>query len=748
MEEEALSMYRLAAEQPSPYLRNTSRAAHVSLLVETARYDEAVSAAETYLREEVSNVSADSVFPLRLAHYQALFASEQFGKLSSVIEKDEASPFYRRILFDSSRSWENHVDIHAWAAADFYLIWAYWYRDKPRWRLMLASYMQAYPYENIPETMFGWLGYEGGSGAEERIPGLPVSLGYRGKRMDFRRLGAGTAAFLRAKIFLKLKRYEESFQQYRRFLSEAVSEGTVVSVGTGGSAGTSGIDAFGSSEESGGSEEVLLLHLFSGLPGNEFVEAALAAGRVYEAIGTVEGLRMNLEDRPGSAAAHFWLLETEAYLQRRVGRFRMTYDLYDRALTLAPVSERERMRWYRFDSLVRFDSGRAVDELLNLVGEWEDQSYYNDVLFDLADRLVRARRWERIARAADILMRESRSFAAARFTFLAARAAEAGLYEAADEHIILWYEHSLRSGCGAGSANYYRIMAKRRLIRFGQGLSILKDETWWPFCSETEKAVLQPVSFFEKERRKVDKVSIKLMAGLIGNDLGEYAYRRYGGDRDFIGGLPGFIVRLWAQSLQDRGKYLEAVRLLSRYYEEAGSSITKEDLRILYPLAFEEIMEEVCARFGLPEYLFFALVREESLFSADISSAAGAVGLSQLMPSTAEDVASRIGMRIESLTDPRQNLTLGGWYLDHLMGRTDSYSQALFSYNGGITRLRRWLRENPDLPGDLLLEAIPYKETSHYGRKVLVSAMVYGYIYRGVSLLHIVDGFFVAKPGN
>ncbi len=736
-----MSLYRLAAELAPPYLRDTSRAAHVALLVETARYGEAVTAAEGYFAKEKSNGSADSDLPLRLARYQALSASEQYGKLLRTVKKDEATPFYRRILFDSSRSWENHADIRVWAAADFYLIWAYWYRDDPRWSIMLASYMQAYPYEHIPELMFGWLGYDGESGAEEVTPGLPVSLRYRGQRMDFRGLGAGTAAFLRAKIFLKLKRYEESFQQYRRFLLQAVSEGTVAAAGTGGSA-----DASERKGASGGPEKVLLLPLFSGLPGNEFVEAAIAAGRVYQAIGTVEGLRMNLEERPGGAAAHFWLLETEAYLQRRAGRLRTSYELYDRALTLAPAAQRERMRWYRFDSLVRFDSGRAVDELLNLVSEWEDQSYYNDVLFDLADRLVRAGRWERIAGAADILMRKSRSFAAARFTFLAARAAEAGLHEAANEHIILWYEHSLRSGCGAGSANYYRIMAKRRLLRFGDGLSISKEETWWPFCGETEKTVLLPVSFSQKDRWKADTVSIKLIAGLIHNDLGEYAYRRYGGDRVFIGGLPGFIVRLWAQSLQERGKHLESVRLLSRYYEETGSSLTKEDLRLLYPLAFEQIMEEVCSRFALPEYLFYALVREESLFSADISSSAGAVGLSQLMPSTALDVASRIGMRIESLTDPRQNLTLGGWYLAHLMGRTDSYSQALFSYNGGITRVRRWVRENPGLPGDLLLEAIPYKETSHYGRKVLVSAMVYGYIYRGVPLVHIVDSFFQAKP--
>jgi soluble lytic murein transglycosylase len=444
----------------------------------------------------------------------------------------------------------------------------------------------------------------------------------------------------------------------------------------------------------------------------------------------------------------FWLLETEAYLKRRLGRYTETMRLYGRASELAPVEERERMRWYRYDSLMRIHPAGAVEELLRLTDEWESSAYYDDVLFDLADRLVRSRRWELIARSADILIRSSRSFSAARFSYIAARAAELGYLEAEEEHIRVWYEHAVKSGCGAGAANYYRIMAEERLEVLGM-VGAAGDDGWWPFCRKKGRGLaeeslrgLNTEAPAAEPRVLLAADTAKILSGYISFDLAGHAFDKYGDNEEILGKLSSFTVRRWARSLQRRGDYLESVRLLSRYFEASGKNIEREDVHLLYPRAYESIMEEVSEEYGLPDYLMFALVREESLFSADISSSAGAVGLSQLMPSTARDVASRIGVEVDDLTDPELNVKLGGWYLDHLIGRTDSYSQALFSYNGGITRVRRWLRNNPDLPGDLLLEAIPFKETSHYGRKVLVSAVVYGYIYHGIEIREIVEAFF------
>ncbi len=131
-------------------------------------------------------------------------------------------------------------------------------------------------------------------------------------------------------------------------------------------------------------------------------------------------------------------------------------------------------------------------------------------------------------------------------------------------------------------------------------------------------------------------------------------------------------------------------------------------------------------------------------------SHAGAVGLAQLMPKTAADVASRIGKKTElrftedgpDLSDPMTNATLGAWYLADQTKRAGSPLMALLGYNGGPSRVRRWRQAQRDLPEDLFLETIPVAETQNYGRKVLAASAVYGYLYYGMTLERVVADIF------
>ena len=54
---------------------------------------------------------------------------------------------------------------------------------------------------------------------------------------------------------------------------------------------------------------------------------------------------------------------------------------------------------------------------------------------------------------------------------------------------------------------------------------------------------------------------------------------------------------------------------------------------------------------------------------------------------------------------------------------------AIFSYNGGPTRYRRWERDHGNLPADLMLESLPYAETRQYGRNVASAALAYAALY-------------------
>ncbi len=704
MPEKALELFEEAAENASSPIRMAARESHLSLLFERGRYEEAVRYGKKYLEKREMRAAQT---PIRGYFYAGLLALERYEELAAELSGDEDSA--------ELAEWG---DGKSAARRDFFRVWERWHRREQGWQRGLLEYMSEYPVGLLPDSLYAWLGFDiGGSSYPDSIRGL-----------DYEELDSGQSAFIRAKMLLAEGRYRDAFYAYRSYLS------TVGNTDGGGKS---------------------MAGLFTSHPGDEYVRAVLYSGHLWEGMKLAEAARERLEEAAANAASKtiadaeenlFWFLETEAYLKRRLGRYPETMRLYERACELAPEDQRERMRWYRYDSLMRIDPEGAVEELLRLTDEWEEPAYYDDVLFDLADRLVRSRRWELIARSADILVRTSRSFSAARFSYIAARAAELGYFEAEEPHIRMWFAHAVKSGCGAGAANYYRIMAEERLEVLGLDGSA-GDGGWWPFCRQegrsftaesTAPASADPAAL----RVPAAADTAKILSGYIAYDLPEYAFELYGDNEELLSKLSPFTVRRWAGSLQRQEAYLESVRLLSRYLAAAGRSIELEDVHLLYPRAYESIMEEVSDEFGLPDYLLFALVREESLFSADISSTAGAVGLSQLMPSTARDVASRIGMEVTDLTDPELNLRLGGWYLDHLIGRTDSYSQALFSYNGGITRVRRWVRGNPELPGDLLLEAIPFKETSHYGRKVLVSAVVYGYIYHGIEIREIVESFF------
>lgn len=139
-------------------------------------------------------------------------------------------------------------------------------------------------------------------------------------------------------------------------------------------------------------------------------------------------------------------------------------------------------------------------------------------------------------------------------------------------------------------------------------------------------------------------------------------------------------------------------------------------------------------RNGLEAELLLALLRQESAFDIDAISDAGARGLMQLLPSTARIVARRLklGYATRKLTaDPEYNMKLGIAYLASLLDAfAGSYVLALAAYNGGPTRVRKWLRANGDprqRDVDVIdwIELIPFDETRDYVQRVLENLQVY-----------------------
>ncbi len=132
--------------------------------------------------------------------------------------------------------------------------------------------------------------------------------------------------------------------------------------------------------------------------------------------------------------------------------------------------------------------------------------------------------------------------------------------------------------------------------------------------------------------------------------------------------------------------------------------------------------------------LALAVTRQESSFNAAAVSSSGALGLMQLLPGTARDVAGRLGVPFiqDKLTrDPAYNVQLGSQYLSEMLGRFGgSYELALAAYNAGPNRVARWLETMGDPRSGKIdmvdwIEMIPFRETRNYVQRIMEGVVVY-----------------------
>lgn len=152
-------------------------------------------------------------------------------------------------------------------------------------------------------------------------------------------------------------------------------------------------------------------------------------------------------------------------------------------------------------------------------------------------------------------------------------------------------------------------------------------------------------------------------------------------------------------------------------------------VRIAYPDRYwTEVRAAVKSTYRYEPRLFHALVREESSFNRQVVSFAGAHGLSQLMPATAQQTAGWLGMKVTNaqLSDPATNLTIGARYLDAMHGQLGgSPYLALAAYNGGAGNVNKWLTAFGNPPTDEFVERIPFDETRGYVTRVMGTWQVY-----------------------
>ena len=168
--------------------------------------------------------------------------------------------------------------------------------------------------------------------------------------------------------------------------------------------------------------------------------------------------------------------------------------------------------------------------------------------------------------------------------------------------------------------------------------------------------------------------------------------------------------------------------LHDRSINTADRTQRRHDFALRYPTPYRSEIARAAKQYDLDEALVFGLTRQESRFRTDIVSSAGAVGLMQLMPTTAKWVAKqtgRIDYRALTLDDPDVNAQLGAYYLRYVLDRLDGLPVlATAAYNAGPSRAQAWRGATP-LEGAIYAETIPFNETRDYVKKVLANAMFY-----------------------
>lgn len=185
-------------------------------------------------------------------------------------------------------------------------------------------------------------------------------------------------------------------------------------------------------------------------------------------------------------------------------------------------------------------------------------------------------------------------------------------------------------------------------------------------------------------------------------------------------------------------RYDLALRILRRHFVPLATTghptIPRAFWEMLYPFAWRGEVTEAAGRAGLDPFLVAAVVREESSYSPKAVSRAGARGLMQLMPGTAQPMAELRGWPFrdgELLDEPALNIQLGSAFLAGLLQEFGDPRLAVAAYNAGPRRVREWWKARRTNDIEAFVEQIPFDETRQYVKRVMLSWEEYRRIYGG-----------------
>lgn len=195
----------------------------------------------------------------------------------------------------------------------------------------------------------------------------------------------------------------------------------------------------------------------------------------------------------------------------------------------------------------------------------------------------------------------------------------------------------------------------------------------------------------------------------------------------------------FAKLYREHGAYTAAMNLarkngLYTYCKSFTGSIGSCYFNFTYPAGYSEIVLPYTKKFKLKPEVVYALIHQESRYRPAVVSPADAVGLMQIIPQTGYEIAKDLGAEtfdLDDLYNPETNIHFGTYYLRKVLDKFDQkLPYALASYNAGPDVVKKWVRNKGNLPDEIFIEEIPYKETNLYVKKILANIAIYKALYR------------------
>lgn len=195
-----------------------------------------------------------------------------------------------------------------------------------------------------------------------------------------------------------------------------------------------------------------------------------------------------------------------------------------------------------------------------------------------------------------------------------------------------------------------------------------------------------------------------------------------------------------AEKLVGRHQYVTAIRWINEAIEADPRLRREQFVKVGFPEAFAPLYQVEADRYGIDAVLFKSLTRQESAFNLTAISTSNALGLMQMIPPTAQEVARKLGLKIEIPGDmfrPKVNIPMGCFYISQMLDQFQgNVPFALAAYNAGPYRMKLWMEGRAEVSelltrpssaplDELWFDELPWTETSFYVKAILRNVLLY-----------------------